>query len=310
MNYDKEFEKIYEIIVNNNSEELDFNTETIKKEKIKNIIIIILLVIVGKVLYDFIYKKVYPYDEFAHIFMFIYLVFIFIVYLKSILIANDYIFSSNKIVLKVLFDYFRESFNYFPDKGISSDLYNDAEFEKYTGYYTANLIQCKLKNNCNLFMSEVTTEYRMGKSYFPTLFSGMVAELELSKTFNVNLCIREKILASYCTKLPNQNLKVELDLQDFDVYCSNKNLVNEILTDDVINLLQDFKKEINNEYEVVIKNNVIYIRFMCSELFNFVNIEKRKIEKINLYKYYKILEFIFKLTDELMKLSIGTAVEE
>lgn len=109
---------------------------------------------------------------------------------------------------------------------------------------------------------------------------------------------------------PFKNLKVELDSQEFEknfnVYCTDKIIALQLLTADIMQLLINFKYEINMNYEITIKNSNIYIRFMSGKMFENANVFKFSLDKKMLYKYYKILDFSFTLTNILLDLIKNT----
>lgn len=76
----------------------------------------------------------------------------------------------------------------------------------------------------------------------------------------------------------------------------------QLLTADIMQLLIEFQKEMNMEYELTIKNSLIYIRFMSGEMFETANVMKSSLDKSTLYKYYRMLDFTFTLTDKLIQL--------
>lgn len=321
MNSEEKFEQIYSRIVENNAEELEYSRSGAKNETIRNGIIATIVIIVGITLYSFLYKTFYPNDEIAHLIIFIYIAIAILVYIKTKPKGNKSKIAQYKDdfktkVVKTLLDSFEENITYSPYNGISSSSYIDAEFEKYDTYRSEDLMQGVLKNNCNFSMAEVLTEYETtdkdGDTHYHTLFCGMMSKVETPKPFNASLYLRKdrkdkNILArAFRAKLPFDNLRVELDSQEFekmfDVYCSDKIIAMQLLTADIMQLLIDFQEEMNMEYELTIKNNLIYIRFMSGEMFETANVMKFSLDKSTLYKYYRMLDFTFTLTDKLIKL--------
>ena len=321
MNSDEKFEQIYSRIVENNAEDLESLRYGAKNETVINITIITIVIIIGFALHSFLYKIFYPNDEITNLIMFIYGLIAFLSYIKtkpkgqkSKIVQYKDNFKTK--VVKALLDSFEENISYFPYHGISSSSYIDAEFEMFDRYRSEDLMQGVLKNNCNFSMSEILTEYETtdedGNSYYHTLFCGMMSKVETPKPFNACLYLRKDrkdkniLNRAFKAKLPFDKLRVELDSQEFekmfDVYCSDKIIAMQLLTADIMQLLIEFQEEMNMEYEITIKNNLIYIRFMSGEMFETANVMKFSLDKSTLYKYYRMLNFIFTLTDELIKL--------
>lgn len=325
MNSEEKFEQIYSKIVENNSEALEASRHRAKKEIIITIATIIIGIIIGFALYFFLYKTFYPYEEIAQFILVFCWLIAFLIYKKvtpksheSRMFQYKYDFKTN--VVKALLDSFEENISYSPYQGIGASSYNAAEFEQYDRYISEDLMQGVLKNNCKFSMAEVLTEYattdKNGNTNYHTLFCGIMSEVETPKPFNASLYLRKdrkdkNIFArAFRTKLPFDNLRVELDSQEFekmfDVYCSDKIIAMQLLTADIMQLLIEFQNEMNMEYELTIKNNLIYIRFMSGEMFETANVIKYSLDKSTLYKYYRMLDFIFTLTDKLVKLIKNT----
>ena len=66
--------------------------------------------------------------------------------------------------------------------------------------------------------------------------------------------------------------------------------------------LIDFYNEMKIDYELTIKENHIYIRFWTGPMFEAPSLDKFSLDKNILYKYYKILNFTFNLTNDMLKL--------
>lgn len=321
MNSSEKFEDIYEKIIENNAYDLEMTRSDAKSETIRNWIIGTIVFSIGVILYFVFYNMFYPNDEIAHIFMYLYIGIICLLYFKlrrkgKKSKVSEYKDEFKTKIIRALLDSFGENIKYSPYSGISSSSYTEAEFEKYDTYKSEDLMQGVLKNNCNFSMSEVLTEYKTtdsdGHTHYHTLFCGMMSKIETPKPFNASLYLRKdrkdkNILArAFRSKLPFDNLRVELDSQEFekifDVYCSDKIIAMQLLTADIMQLLIDFQKEMNMEYELTIKNNRIYIRFFSGEMFETANVLKFSLDKNTLYKYYMMLDFSFTLTDKLIKL--------
>ena len=327
MNSDEKFEQIYSKIVAKYSKDLELLRVDAENETIRKNTIITLVILGGIALYFTLYKMFYQVDEIACLVEILYLFIAIMVYTrpkkkKSKILQYKYEFKSK--VVKALLDSFNENIEYSPYNGISPTTYIDAEFEKYDRYTSEDLMQGKLKNNCNFSMAEVLTEYEKrdgeGNTHYHTLFCGIISKVEIPKPFKARLYLRKDrkdknlLNKAFREKLPFDNLKVDLDSQEFekmfDVYCSDKIIAMQLLTADIMQLLINFKEEMNIEYELTIKNNCIYIRFMSGQMFEATQIAKFSLDKATLYKYYRMLDFIFSLTNKLINLIKDTEYDD
>lgn len=319
MNSNERFEQIYSIIVKNNLADLELSRKSAKNEIIRNVIVSIIVVGIGIALYFILYKMLN--DAVAKLFGYIYISIIIFIYIKTkskwqISKVDEYKTDFKTKVIKSLLNSFNENFEYFPSIGISSTIYNEAEFEKYDSYKSEDLIQGKLRNNCNFSMAEVLTEHVRIDSdenrHYYTIFCGMLAKVKTPKPFNTGIYLRKNrkdknlLDMAFKTNLPFDNLRVELDSQEFekifDVYASDKIIAMQLFTSDTMQLFIDFQKEMNMDYELTIKNNCIYIRFMTGKMFEAARLTKTSLDKNTLYKYYRVLDFTFSLADKLINL--------
>lgn len=87
----------------------------------------------------------------------------------------------------------------------------------------------------------------------------------------------------------------------FDVYSSDPIEAMQLLTADIMQSLIKFYNEIQVKYEFTIKGNNIYLRFRCVDMFEAPTVRKFSLDKETIYRYYKILNFVFELSDEVVK---------
>ncbi len=200
--------------------------------------------------------------------------------------------------------------------GLSSTVFKEAEFERYDRYHAEDLIHGTLKNNCKFAMSEVLTEDEHtdsdGNTTYSTIFSGLFAKMETPKPFNTLLYLRKdrkdkNLLArAFTWKLPFDKLRIQLDSPEFekvfDVYASDQIIAMQLLTADIMQDLMQFHNEMGMNYELTIKENCMYIRFWCGEMFETAKLKKFSLDRDTLYKYYRMLDFTFSLTDKMLKL--------
>ena len=138
-----------------------------------------------------------------------------------------------------------------------------------------------------------------------TVFSGMFGKIYIGKSINNELRITEN-------SIMRTKQKVNMDSQEFekyfDVYSTNNIVTMQLLTHDVMSLLVDFRKIFKFPFEVVIKNNMLYVRLHVGAMFE-GNINKNEIvDKKIVERYFNILDFINVLTKEIIKVVEETEV--
>lgn len=157
-----------------------------------------------------------------------------------------------------------------------------------------------------------------GHTNYSTVFKGLFVKVELPKSINSNLFLRNDeydknlFLKSFINNLEKDFLRIQMDSPEFekifDVYSSNNIITTQILTSDIMQLLYQFYIDMNIKYELTITNNIMYIRFHCGKIFEALPVEKFSLDKEVFYKYYKILNFVFDLTYAIIKTILETPI--
>lgn len=199
--------------------------------------------------------------------------------------------------------------------GLSQLEFEAARFEKVDLLNAEDYIYGTLKSNCEFEMSEVKT-WVIDKSHdgdikYSEVFSGLFAKIETPKPFNTLLYIRKDrkdkniLNGKLSRKLPFDKLRMQLDSPEFekvfDVYASDKIIAMQLLTADIMQDLVQFYNKMGIDYELTIRENYMYMRFWCGEMFEAAKLNKVSIDRNTLYKYYRMLDFIFSITNKMVK---------
>lgn len=127
------------------------------------------------------------------------------------------------------------------------------------------------------------------------IFKGMFTVTEC----NNNLEGRVKICKN---KQSNNENKIKIDSETFekyfDVYSSDKILALRILTHDIMEMLVDFHNKYDLNFEIVLDNNKIYLRFATVDMFE-PKVFGSSIKQELLYTEFVILKFILELTKKI-----------
>ena len=87
----------------------------------------------------------------------------------------------------------------------------------------------------------------------------------------------------------------------FDVSASDKILGMRLLTADVMEELIAFVNKTNMMYDVIIKGNVLYLRFRCGRMFEPSNFKKGHLDQETLRKYFYMLNLTYNLSNKITK---------
>ena len=204
---------------------------------------------------------------------------------------------------------FFDEADYIPQKGISRYDYDEANYhESYNIYSSEDYIEGLIDNKNKIELAEVeTVEEKKEKdsdgnetTERTTKFHGLFAKIKLNKTTQNNLIIS-----------PNSFIKgmgrLEMDSQEFeeyfDVWTKDKIMGMQMLTSDIMELLVDFRKRLNMNFDVRIFEDIIYIRLHIGPIFDPVISQESPIDMKSTQEFYDILEFIYALSKQIIKIA-------
>lgn len=186
-------------------------------------------------------------------------------------------------------------------------LYNLAEFEHYDRYSSNDYIFGHLEGIIPIKIGDVHTEIETtdsdGNTTYSTLFRGLFSAIKLPK--NITTTIKIRTDKGKLSKLFTKKENVQMDSQEFekyfDIFSTDKILTMRILTSDIMNYMIDFTKNNKIKFEMTIKNNFVYIRTYCEDMFE-ARALKSAIDYNTLKRYYDCLNFICTLNKMIFNL--------
>lgn len=329
MYVDDIFEKWYENISNKFKEELIELEEISKKEKERNISrfkksILILLVILavfiiaginimrmlGNGIGISILYSTFVCIVFGVAFILPILIVIILTNHKE---SNKKRIAIRKSILNIMTKSFDNLIEYYPKEGIAPEIYNEADVEHFDSYDSNHLMSFSVNGNNNLKMAETIAQYiytnGKGESEIRTTFAGTFATLNIPKPFKERVYIKKDMHNgndNNAKKLPYKDMRIELDSQEFeekfDVYASNQIVAMQLLTSDIMLMLNAFYKYMQREFEITIKNDTIYIRIWNGNTFSNSLIKNNELDKELIYKNYRTINFILNISSKLVEL--------
>ena len=206
---------------------------------------------------------------------------------------------------------FGDEFNFNYNGGIDVDSYKDADFETLGAYRSHDHITGLLNNRIGFELAEVETytyykDYK-GQKHYKDIFHGLVAKIPLSRDVIDSLYLRvtKQQYDEYNIihkKFPKK-LKFTVESEEFenlfDTYATNELLAFQILTPEVVQMLCEFREKMT--YEITLKNNTLYIRFWCGEMFEQSMFDEFAIDKPLLKKYYDMVYFIVDVMEKIVE---------
>ena len=291
-----------------------------KMNKIRGIIAIITIVLgLGFIVLK---MNLNSYKEFNAFLIIPSLFFIFFVNLIAFVITclfskkqNAYKLEFKQVIIKKLIDNFYDNLEYYPLKEMPERIYKKPNYnEYYNEYHSEDYFEGQIKNKYYIDMAEVFTEHvethtdSEGNTHTTrtTIFHGLFAKVTSEKSITSELRIVQDKVGKY-----NKN-RLNMDSSEFekyfDVITDNKIIAMQLLTADVMEEMIEFENKTNMRFDIVIKENEIYLRFHCGNMFEPQAIKKGIINKAQLEKYFYMLNFTYNLSNRLIELINETEI--
>ena len=291
-----------------------------KMNKIRGIIAIITIVLgLGFIILK---MNLNSYKEFNAFLIIPSLFFIFFLNLIAFVITcliskkqNAYKLEFKQVIIKKLIDNFYDNLEYYPLKEMPERIYEKPNYnEYYNEYHSEDYFEGQIKNKYYIDMAEVFTEHvethtdSEGNTHTTrtTIFHGLFAKVTSEKSITSELRIVQDKIGKY-----NKN-RLNMDSSEFekyfDVITDNKIIAMQLLTADVMEEMIEFENKTNMKYDIVVKENEIYLRFHCGDMFEPQSVRKGIINKAQLEKYFYMLNFTYNLSNRLIELINETEI--
>ena len=212
-------------------------------------------------------------------------------------------------------DNFYDNLEYYPLKEMPERIYEKPNYnEYYNEYHSEDYFEGQIKNKYYIDMAEVFTEHvethtdSEGNTHTTrtTIFHGLFAKVTSEKSITSELRIEQDKIGKY-----NKN-RLNMDSSEFekyfDVITDNKIIAMQLLTADVMEEMIEFENKTNMKYDIVVKENEIYLRFHCGDMFEPQSVRKGIINKAQLEKYFYMLNFTYNLSNRLIELINETEI--
>ena len=311
----KTFEEIYEELQSEHTKKLNGIWKKYKKEEKKAhkkaiiiCIIMNLLIVILTHVNGVLYNKDW---EIRFIYFSIILIMNLVVYGSIVIPTNNKAHKEcnnmyKETVIKKLINNFYNNVEYFPNKPMPKYIYKEADYCTYDAYSSENYIEGYIKDKYSIQMAEVLIQEKQEytdsngeeRTRMVTMFKGLFAKILMHKSINGELRIAQN------RTIGSKKNKLEMDSSEFekyfDVETSDKIKGMQILTADVMEELIAFQKNTNVEYDIFVKNNELYLRFHCGEMFEVGRMKNGPIDEDLLKKYFYMLNFIYNLSNKLV----------
>ena len=222
----------------------------------------------------------------------------------------------NKIIRKLI-QHFSPKLEYYPNEAISDEEYLKMGIENFNEFNSSNTIRGIYKNN-KIMISKIITKYISSHNHYEGLFEegrtmrrkinvqetfdGIFVKAKLSQSIKTDLYIKseehlyEKAFNSFIKNIEGKEYD-EIVVNEFNnifkIYSSKSDVNTRILDSEMKSILIDIYNK--QKFEIVIKDDYIYIRFWIAGLFSNPQLKRETNDKEILYKNYEILYLVFYL---------------
>lgn len=295
------FKEMYSYIEKEYASELEEN----RKKLIKSIIICFILFMIAFLLYIILNQMLDINTRNGHRILGIPFIPAMMYYIHKYKKYNRvYVENYKEKIIKNFMEYINHNLKYhqYGGKGLLN-YYLDAKFEdrEFNRFVTDDYIEGYNENSTNIELCNISLENVNEKGEFlNTVYEGIFSVTHLNNYVTDEIRIKKNRYT-----LKNNYNKVEMDSKEFekyfDVYSNSNILSMEILTHDIMEELLKFYNTYKIEFEIVIKNNNIYIRFNTGVMFE-PNILRKSNDINTLWVYYNVLKFVTNVTVKINKL--------
>ena len=316
----KTFDEIYEELQNSNNQELNNVWKEAKKESersrnISLIICTIIDIIAIMLLGNSGMISIIPFSI-VPIGLMIFVIDMLVVVILNILFnknKNKYNLKYKEIVIKKIMNNFYDNLEYFPLKLMPEYIYRKCNYEYYNRYTSDDYFEAQIDNKYSIQMAEVRTvkeeTYRDSKGNTKTRkiikFHGLFGKIEMDKSIGSEMKIVQNAKVIMKDKLNMDSSEFE---KYFDVQASNKIIGMQLLTSEVMEELIEFRNKTNMEYDILINNNELYLRFHSGGMFEAGKLKNGAIDKETARKYFYMLNFTYNLSNKIIKLIQKTEI--
>ncbi len=216
----------------------------------------------------------------------------------------------NNIIKPLMKLFYDEPYFYMPKLGILREVFQGIEIRNFDEYHSSNLINGTI-NHCTFKIANVKAsnyKYNSNDHYVEhIIFKGMLMEIELPKSFNNYLYLKNKenILFKNMSeikkelKLKKYKMKIHNLEEQFDIYTSDENFTERVLSDKIMQKLLEYRNMVNpsRNCELTIKKNYIYLTLPNTYVpgTNVILYEDRESMYQELWKEYEKFNFLFEL---------------
>lgn len=319
------FEEFYNNLINSNNDELYLawdaaNRENVKRKRIATMIcsIVDAIIVLALVIPYFIEGEgnnflggiisALAFVLISNLFIFLILK---VVYNKE---TRNYQKIYKKNVISNIINSFYSDLEYLPNSEMPENVYRNLKYERYDKYKSEDYFTAKINNKYNLEMAEVVTQETEEMTDSEgnitttekTVFHGLFAKINVNKRIIEELRIMPNGELFFYSK----NRKITMDSGNFekyfDVATSDKIVTMQLFTADVMEELVEMRKTLGIIFDIIIRNNQLYLRFHLGTIFEPGTLKTKGFDKDLIKQYYYALKVTYTIANKLIDIIENT----
>lgn len=192
----------------------------------------------------------------------------------------------SEVALSELAVHIKDGFIYEKDEELSGSYYRKSGFNRIYKELESYGLLSGTKNGHSISLSNIIV-----KAPNKELFRGIFAYGTLKKSI-------KEIDVMRVNSKNNKKEKYEIPNQELYMYSEDIDEARNVITDEVIKFVGDFKEETKCKFEFMINKDLVFFRFYDNDILT-KPIANDKETKEYLYKYFRIIEFLSDFIDKI-----------
>ncbi len=178
-------------------------------------------------------------------------------------------------------------------------LVSDFEKKAFNRFESEDYVDGKIDGHIYAELAELNVDYAFKKKkrrFREDLFKGIFAVIRSEKDIGAWVKVTKNKFSFFMprNKMETDNVAFE---KIFDVYTDNRSVAHQIIQGDMVDILMQFHKDYDLRFEVMFKENIIFMRFFTPSMFE-PKLFGNSMDKKLLFTYYNIIRFISEVVNK------------
>ena len=181
-------------------------------------------------------------------------------------------------------------------------LVSDFEKKAFNRFSSEDYVDGKIDGKIYAEIAELDVDYAFKKKkrrFREDLFKGMFAVIRSEKDLGAWVKVTKNGFKFFISKNKLETDDIAFE-KIFDIYTDNRSVAHQVIQGEMREILTRFYKDYDLRFEVMFKENIIFMRFFTPSMFE-PKVFGNSIDKKLLFTYYNIVKFISEVTNQIEK---------